>query len=133
MKTIVVFTSCKVRLRSQVPRLNSPVRFPFGGETHKTNFPLFIDNFSRNQCCFSIDFRRNHLDDLFLEWRSPLLPNDIRLEPATHFDGNHKVKVKTQILFCCIHQTPNQNEAMWTHPLLNLLKANLLQHRFAQK
>ena len=114
VKTFVVFTSRKVRLSAEVPCLNTPVLFPFGGETHKRNFPLFVDNFARNLCCFFIDFRIIHLDDLFLEWTSPLLPNDIRLELASLLKSNNKTAVKHQTLFCFIQKTPYQNEAKWT-------------------
>ena len=133
LKTFVVFTSCKVRLSLEVPCLNTPVLFPFGGETHKTNFPPFVDIFARRMCCFFIDFRRNRLDNLFLEWTSPQLQNDIRLELATLLEPNHKMKDKPQTLFCFVRQTPNQNEADWTHRLFKMLKSNLRQDRFARK
>ena len=106
----------------QSARLNTLGLFPFGGESHKTNFPLFIDNFARNLCCFFIDLRTIQLDNLGIEWTSPLLENHIRLELATHFGANHKTADKLQTLFCSIGQTPNQNEAKWTLSLFENVK-----------
>ena len=54
------------------------------------------------------------MDTAEIEWRNPLLPNDIQLKSATHFGANHKTKVMTQTLFCFVPQSPNQNEAKWT-------------------
>ena len=42
------------------PCLNTPVLFPFGGETHKAIFPIFVDNFARNLCFFH-RFEENEL------------------------------------------------------------------------
>ena len=38
-----------------------------------------------------------------------------------------KANGKTQSVFCFVPQSPNQNEAEWTHPLFEMLKANLPQ------
>ena len=57
MKTQVVFTARKVGLCVKVPRLNTPALFSFGGEAHLEMFPLFVDKFSTNLCCFFVDLR----------------------------------------------------------------------------
>mgnify|MGYP004553499563 CR=1 FL=1 len=62
------------------------------------------------------------MDTAEIEWRSPLLPNDIRFKSATLLEPNHKTKDKPQTLFCFVHQTPNQNEAKWTVSLFENVK-----------
>ena len=58
------------------------------------------------------------MDTAEIEWRNPLLPNDIQLKLATRLEPNHKTKVMTQTLFCFVPQSPNQNEVKWTITLI---------------
>ena len=58
------------------------------------------------------------MDTARIESTSPLLPNDIEVKLATGFKANHKTKDKPQTLLSFVHQTPNQNKAKWTLPVL---------------
>ena len=90
----VVFTREQVRLRSEVPRLNTPGLFPFGGEAHLELFPIFVDKFSTNLCFFFIVLRRMNLFNRIWERQGVFLRNDIRKKLATLFGPNHKTAVK---------------------------------------
>ena len=85
-----------------MPPLNTPVLFPFGGETHKINFPLFVDNFARKMCCFFCDFQRrdrghsrNRMEkSAFAKWYS------VQIGHSSWTKSQNERQTSNLVLFC---------------------------------
>ena len=94
----------------EVPRLNTPALFSFGGEAHLEMFPLFIDNSANNSCCFFVDLRRNdtyksEMDrvivflQMILDQNWPLAVNQITKRKTNHkltFAMSSKLPIRTK-------------------------------------
>ena len=113
----VVFTACHVRLRCEVLCLNTPVLFPFGGETQFVCFPFFVDDVACNLCRFFIVLRRMNSFTPIWERQVVLLRNAILVKSANVFGLNNKTTDKTQTLFCFLAEKPNQNEVVCSDSL----------------
>ena len=116
----------QVGLSLQVPRLNTPALFSFGGEAHLEMFPLFIDNFSRNLCCFFVDSRRIDMDksemdrvivflQMIFDRNWPLAVNQIT-----------KPKTDIKLAFVVSVKLPLRTKESGQFHFLKMLKANLL-------
>ena len=129
MKTPVVFSSRKVRLSSEVPCLNTPGLFPFGGETRLTIFHFSLTPSSKICVVFIIVLGRMNLFNPIWERQVVFLRNDIRKKLATLFGPNHKWAVKRQSLFCFLAETPNQSQADRTDSVFENVESKSSQKR----
>ena len=124
----MVLTTEQVRLTSQVPRLNTPALFSFGGEDHLENFPLFADHFSKNLGCFfivlrRIDMNKSEMDrvivflQMIFDRNWPLAVNQIT-----------KPKTDLKLTFVMSAELPIRTKKSGHFHFLKMFKANLFQN-----
>ena len=130
MWRLVVFTSCKVRLSLEVPRLNTPVLFPFGSETRFFNFPFVIDILTCNLCCFFSSFwgewtcsirfmnAKSYFYEMIFCWNWPLTLDQIT-----------KRKTRLKLCFVFWQKSPISVRQIVEIHFLKMLKANLCKNR----
>ena len=117
----------------QVPRLNTPALFSFGGEAHLEMFPLFINNSAKNLGCFFIVVRRICMDksevdrvivflQMIFDRNWPLAVNQIT-----------KPKPNIKVCFVMSAKLPIRTKQRGQLHFLKMLKANLLRDGASQK
>ena len=128
MKTQVVFTARKVRLSLQVPRLNTPALFSFGGEDHLEMFPLFVDSFYKNLCCFFVVLRR--MDMTKSEMDRVIVILQMIFDPNWPLAVSQITKPKTNLKVCFVMSTklPIRTKKRGHFHFLKLFKTNLLRN-----
>ena len=117
----------------EVPRLNSPALFSFGGEAHLEIFPLLVDKFSKNLRCFFNVLRRIGMDksemdrvivflQMIFDRNWPLAVNQIT-----------KPKTNIKVCFVMSAKLPIRTKKSGQLHFLKMLKANLLPNGAAPK
>ena len=112
----------------QVPCLNTPALFSFGGEAHLEMFPLFVDSFYKNLCCFFVVLRR--MDMTKSEMDRVIVFLQMIFDPNWPLAVNQITKPKTNLKVCFVMSTklPIKTKKSGQFHFLKMLKANLLQN-----